>query len=135
MIIPTVVFGAITVFSSKILSIFVTSLFSKQLPEYVEDDTETTEYTDYSSDFDDSEYDELAFCQLFTLGEDMCLFIHHVEMCPDETAFIRVVGEESYTPLYKRKVRRTKGGDRYIVFNGTNYYLDDKKTQPIITKK
>lgn len=83
----------------------------------------------------EEEEDDLIFCQLFTLGDDMCLLVHHVEMCPDETAFIRVVGEEGYTPLYKRKVRRDKGGGRYIVFNGSNYYLDDSKTQPTVIKK
>lgn len=79
--------------------------------------------------------EELPFCQLFIISPDMSLLVDHVEMCPDETAFIRVVDEEGYTPLYKRKVRRAKAGNRFIVFNGTNHYLDDKKTQPIITKK
>ena len=83
----------------------------------------------------EDDIDDLVFCQLFTLGEDMCLLIDHIEMCPDETAFIRVVSEETYTPIYKRKVRRDKAGNRFIVFNSINYYLDDKKTQPIITKK
>ncbi len=64
----------------------------------------------------------------------MCLLVDHVEMCPDEVAFIRVVDDEGYTPLYKRKVRRNKVGDRFIVFNSTNYYLDDNKTQPVIRK-
>lgn len=81
------------------------------------------------------EEDELEFCQLFRVGDDMSLLVHHVEMCPDETAFIRVVDEEGYTPLYKRKVRRSRVGDRYIVFNGTDYYLDDSKTQPRVIKK
>lgn len=79
--------------------------------------------------------EELPFCQLFIISPDMSLLVDHVEMCPDETAFIRVVDEEGYTPLYKRKVRRNKAGYRFIVFNGTNHYLDDKKTQPVITKK
>lgn len=94
-----------------------------------EDDTEITE----SGREDDIE--DLPFCQLFTIGKEMCLLVDHIEMCPDETAFIRVVDEEGYTPLYKRKVRRDKEGNRFIVFNSNNHYLDDKKTQPIITKK
>ena len=81
------------------------------------------------------EFDELSFCQMFNLSSDMCLLIQYVDMCPDETAFIRVLAEETYTPQYKRKVRRTKGGDRYIVFNGVNYYLDDSKTKPRISTK
>lgn len=79
--------------------------------------------------------EELPFCQLFTISPDMCLLVDHVEMSPDETAFIRVVDDEGYTPLYKRKVRRDKAGNRFIVFNGANHYLDDKKTQPVITRK
>ena len=83
----------------------------------------------------EEEIEDLPFCQLFTIGEEMCLLVDHIEMCPDETAFIRVVDDEGYTPLYKRKVRRDKEGARYVVFNSTNHYLDDKKTQPVITKK
>lgn len=81
----------------------------------------------------EEEVDELSFCQLFELGEEMCLIIQRIEMCPDETAFIRVLGQDSYTPPYKRKVRRAKGDARYIVFNGENYYLDNDKTQPIVS--
>lgn len=99
--------------------------------QFVEDDDEELE-----SDEEDEDYeDEITFCQLFNIGEEMCLFVDHVEMCPDETAFIRVVDDEGYTPLYKRKVRRDKAGNRFIVFNSTNYYLDDKKTQPVSLKK
>lgn len=79
--------------------------------------------------------EELPFCQLFPLGPNMCLMIDHVEMCPDETAFIRVVDEEGYTPLYKRKVRKDKRKERFIVFNNERYYLNDKKTKPIVPKK
>lgn len=85
-------------------------------------------------DCDEEIKEELPFCQLFNLGPHMCLLIDHVEMCPDETAFIRVVDEKRYTPLYKRKVRRDKKGNRFIVFNNTNHYLNDKKTQPVIRK-
>ena len=99
----------------------------------VEDEEDENEDIACNEYFDDTE--ELPFCQLFRINKEVSLFIDHVEMCPDETAFIRVVGEESYTPLYKRKVKRNRVGDRFIVFNGTNYYLNDKKTQPIIPKK
>lgn len=87
------------------------------------------------ADQDESEDELLQFVQLFRIGEEMCLLIHHVEMCPDETAFIRVIDDEGGTPLYKRKVRRDKNGNRYIVFNATNHYLDDKKTQPTSIKQ
>lgn len=97
------------------------------------DDHEDLSYEDEGQA--DLVIEELPFCQLFTIGPDMCLLIDHIEMCPDETAFLRVVDDEGYTPIYKRKVRRDKAGSRFILFNGTNHYLDDKKTQPVITKK
>lgn len=99
------------------------------------DDDEESEDDEENNEDDEYYEDEITFCQLFRIGEEMCLFVDHVEMCPDETAFIRVVDDEGYTPLYKRKVRRDKAGNRFIVFNSTNYYLDDKKTQPISLKK
>lgn len=100
--------------------------------EMEETDIVDDEITESEIEYD---FEDLPFCQLFTIGEEMCLLIDHIEMCPDETAFIRVVDEEGYTPLYKRKVRRDKDGSRFIVFNSTNHYLDDDKTQPVITKK
>lgn len=97
---------------------------------------EEEEYEEEEDDeYEEDEEEDIQFCQLFNVGEDMCLLVDHVEMCPDETAFIRVVDEEGYTPLYKRKVRRDKASNRFIVFNGTNHYLDDNKTQPIAIKK
>ena len=84
---------------------------------------------------EDEEEDELAFCQLFRIDEEMCLLVNRVEMCPDETAFIRVVNNDGYTPIYKRKVKRDKEGNRYIVFNEQNYNLDETRTKPIISCK
>ena len=100
-----------------------------------EDDNEQECNDEEQADEDDMIEEDLPFCQLFTIGKEMCLVVDHIEMCPDETAFIRVVDDEGYTPLYKRKVRRDKLDNRFIVFNGENMYLDDKKTQPRITKK
>ena len=100
--------------------------------------TETSEEQEDTSEVQEPEYDcieELPFCQLFNLDKDTCILVDHIEMCPDETAFIRVVNEEAYTPLYKRKVKRNRVGDRFFVLDGKSYYLDDTKTQPIITKK
>lgn len=78
---------------------------------------------------------EWDFSQRIRLGKDMDLLIDHVEMCPDETAIVRVVDDEGFTPLYKRKVRYDKRGGRYIVFNGEHFYLDDEKTQAIVVTK
>lgn len=85
--------------------------------------------------YEDEFVEELPFCQLFFISDNMSLLIDHVEMCPDETAFIRVADDESFTPLYKRKVRRDKSGNRFIVFNGVKHYLNDSKTQPVTIKK
>lgn len=73
--------------------------------------------------------EELPFCQIFRLNETEDLHIIRVEYCPDETAFIRVVSEESYTKEYKRKVYRDKRKERYIMFNNERYYLDPIKTK------
>lgn len=86
-----------------------------------------------SEGFEDRE--ELYFSQIIRLSEDMDLHIVQVEMCPDETAFVRVVSEEDFTPIYKRKVRYDKRGGRFIVFGGEHLYLDDAKTQPIVKGK
>jgi hypothetical protein len=93
-------------------------------------------YNIYDTDEDEYEYDEqeipeeLQFCQIFKLTEDEDLHIIKVEYCPDETAFVRIVGEYSYTKPYKRKVQRDKRGERFILFNNERFYLDPNKTQP-----
>lgn len=85
-------------------------------------------------DADDEEEEEVVeefpFCQIFRLGGDKDLHIMRVEYCPDETAFIRVVSNDSYTKPYKRKVQRDKRGKRFILFNNERFYLDPNKTQP-----
>ena len=74
--------------------------------------------------------EELPFCQIFRLSREKDLHIIKVEYCPDETAFIRVVSNDSYTKPYKRKVQRDKRGERFILFNNERFYLDPNKTQP-----
>lgn len=74
--------------------------------------------------------EELPFCQIFNLQDDEDLHIIKVEYCPEETAFIRIVGQDSYTKPYKRKVLRDKAGNRFIKLNERKFYLDPKKTQP-----
>ena len=98
-----------------------------------EDEEEPEEETEDEEDAVSDEGELLPFCQLFTVGNEMCLLVDHVEMCPEETAFIRVVDDEGYTPLYKRKVRRDKQGKRYLTFSGRDYYLDDSKTHPTVS--
>lgn len=132
--ITALVCGVICWILIRVETPLLSALFCRSSETGIDEDDEDEEEVELEYG-EDEDIDDLIFCQLFTLGEDMCLLIDHVEMCPDETAFIRVVGEEGYTPLYKRKVRRDKRGGRYIVFNGSNYYLDDSKTQPTVIKK
>lgn len=106
--------------------------FRRDDEEFEDEVEEETEYADEETDPDS---EELPFCQLFDVSDEMCLLVDHVEMCPDETAFIRVVDDEGYTPLYKRKIRRDKLDNRFIVFNGQNHYLNDKKTRPTVLSR
>lgn len=93
-----------------------------------------TEHIDEQEEIEQEEEEEIVeefpFCQIFRLGGDKDLHIMRVEYCPDETAFIRVVSNDSYTKPYKRKVQRDKRGERFILFNNERFYLDPSKTQP-----
>lgn len=73
------------------------------------------------------------FCQLIELDEDTSIIVEYVQFCPDETAFIRIVGEGSFTKQYKRRVYRDKVG-RYFNLSNVRHYLDDAKTSPIMSK-
>ena len=91
----------------------------------IKDLTQVTEYEEDEELEDDEEpEEELYFCQIFSLNDDTDLHIIKVEYCPEETAFIRIVGESSYTKPYKRKVRKDEAGNRFIEFNDKKYYLE-----------
>ena len=92
--------------------------------------TSTTDSTNDEEKEEEEVVEEFPFCQIFRLSEDNDLHIMRVEYCPDETAFIRVVSNDSYTKPYKRKVQRDKRGERFILFNNERFYLDPNKTQP-----
>ena len=92
--------------------------------------TSTTDSTKDEEKEEEEVVEEFPFCQIFRLGGDKDLHIMRVEYCPDETAFIRVVSNDSYTKPYKRKVQRDKRGERFILFNNERFYLDPNKTQP-----
>ena len=82
----------------------------------------------------EEEVEELPdFCQLIELDEDTSIIVEYIQFCPDETAFIRIVGEDSFTKQYKRKVSRDKVG-RYFNLSGTRHYLNDDKTSPVLEK-
>jgi hypothetical protein len=71
--------------------------------------------------------------QIFSISGDTLIGVQFVSMCPDETAHIRIIGEDTFSQLYRRKVYYEKGypHDRYINVSGQRYYLDPKKTRPI----
>lgn len=100
----------------------------KKQPEKTQENSEEENELDDEEEEDDIE--ELYFCQLIRLNSTTDLHIIKVEYCPDETAFIRIVTDESFTQPYKRKVMRDKRGKRYINFNNERFYLDPNKTQP-----
>ena len=82
-----------------------------------------------------TKYEELPdipeMCQVFSLG-DICVGVEFVSMCPDETAHIRIIGDTTFSQLYKRRVYREKGSNaRYFKLNNEKYYLDEKRTQPV----
>ena len=100
----------------------------KKKPEKTQENSQ--EENELYDEEEEDDIEELYFCQLIRLNSTTDLHIIKVEYCPDETAFIRIVTDESFTKSYKRKVMRDKRGERYIKFNNEKYYLDPKKTQP-----
>lgn len=95
------------------------------IPQYEEqEEIEDCDYEEQEEVEQEEEIvEELPFCQIFRLNETEDLHIVRVEYCPDETAFIRVVSEESYTKEYKRKVQIDEAENRFIEFNDKKYYL------------
>ena len=76
--------------------------------------------------------EETPSIQVFELGNDTILSIHHYEWCPELTAFIQVLTDTEKTKLYKRKVQ-CKGYQKFITFQGRKYLLDENKI--VIAKK
>lgn len=59
--------------------------------------------------------------------ELLVIGIESIQMCPDETAFIRIITNDSFSQIYKRKIHRTKSipYDRYIRIDKQDYYIRD----------
>jgi len=62
------------------------------------------------------------FQQIFEIGDDLILGIEFVSRRPDETAFVRVVGDTWVGEQYKKKVY-TVGDKRFIKLDATKLYL------------
>lgn len=118
---------------SKLHYLFIKSPYEPRVPTQYEEQEEVEygecEEQEEVEQEEEEIVEELPFCQIFRLNETEDLHIVRVEYCPDETAFIRVVSEESYTKEYKRKVYRDRRKERYIMFNNERYYLDPIKTK------
>lgn len=69
-------------------------------------------------------------CQLFTVDKNTVIGVQFVSMCPDETAHIRIIGDTTFSQIYKRRVYK-EGEEKYFKLNNEKYYLREDRTQPI----
>ena len=100
--------------------------------EWIDDEDNEREIQDELNKYADlPEIPEM--CQMFYVDENTCIGVQFVSMCPDETAHIRIIGDTTFSQIYKRKVYREKGynGERYFKLNNEKYYLEEDRTQPI----
>jgi hypothetical protein len=72
------------------------------------------------------------FSEIFNLDKNSLVGVEFVARIPDETAFIRIVGNDSISKQFQRRVYRTKGvnGGRYIKIDDRKLYL--RKTQVVV---
>jgi hypothetical protein len=99
--------------------------------EWIDDEDNEQEIQDELNKYADlPEMPEM--CQLFYVDENTSIGVQFVSMCPDETAHIRIIGDTTFSQIYKRRVYREKGhnGERYFKLNNQKYYLKDDRTQP-----
>ena len=99
--------------------------------EWIDDEDNEQEIQDELNKYADlPEMPEM--CQLFYVDENTCIGVQFVSMCPDETAHIRIIGDTTFSQIYKRRVYREKGhnGERYFKLNNQKYYLKEDRTQP-----
>ena len=123
---------------SKIICCIRDRRYNVDLTSYPDED-EWIDDADNERDIQDelNKYENLPeipeMCQIFHLDKNTSIGVQYVSMCPDETAHIRIIGDTSFSNLYKRKVYREKTtlGQRYFKLNNEKYYLDDQRTQPI----
>ena len=97
--------------------------------EWIDDEDNEKELESELNKYSDlPEIPEMA--QIFIIDETTCIGVQYVSMCPDETAHIRVIGDTSFSQLYKRRVYRD-GNKRYFKLNNQKYFLRNSTTQPI----
>jgi len=97
--------------------------------EWIDDEDNEQEIQDELNKYENlPEMPEM--CQVFPIDENTVIGVQFVSMCPDETAHIRIIGDTTFSQLYKRRVYR-EGGKRYFKLNNQKYYLREG-IQPII---
>lgn len=75
--------------------------------------------------------DEIPFQQLINIDKDTAILIDHTEYCPEETVFFRIVTQDGYSKLFKRKVC-IKGINKYFTLNNRQYFVDTSKVKTMI---
>lgn len=121
----------------KIFSIFKRRNYYDDFDDYeyqYDDEWEKDEDNEQEIDSEINKYANLPeipeMAQIFIIDDTTSIGVQFVSMCPDETAHIRVIGETSFSQLYKRRVYRD-GYRRYFKLNNEKYYLRNSTTQPI----
>lgn len=66
------------------------------------------------------------FQEILELGGGLILGIEQLIRCPDETAVVRVLGDDVVSKQYKKKVLNHRG-NKYIVVDGRRFYLSKSK--------
>ena len=124
----------------RIISWIYRSIRASRSSRRVEEDPVPLDDIDESTEEPDEEETSLPeipeMQQIFRLSNEMVVGVQYVSMCPDETAHIRIIGEEEFTPLFKRKVYREKTYDRrrYIKVSNEKHYLNSN-TQAVTEGK
>lgn len=70
------------------------------------------------------------FQEIFELGNDLVLGIEYLEYSPDEKAVFRIVGSESFSKRYYRKVNTDVYG-KYITVDGRKFYMHKARVQSL----
>jgi len=70
------------------------------------------------------------FLQFFTKSKEIGVGLEYIEMSPDETAVIRIVGETTFSKQYRRRIYTDRLGGKYFKLNGQQYHLRRPATAP-----
>lgn len=89
----------------------------------------------YNTDDDVGNLQDLLECpeflQYFHKSDELGVGLEYIEMTPDETAVLRIVGESTFSKQYRRRIYTNKLGKKYFKLNGEHYYLRKKQITPI----